>query len=990
MTTFTVNNGAELATALGSAQAGDRIELNAGGYANLTLQNLTFAAPVTITAAAGQAPELVDLKLTNVSGLTFDNLTFVSSGTLDGAPNSTSRVPAVKAQASDHLVFRDSEFRGSADGVHGNDGSGLEVISSSDITVAGNTFHDVRNGATFELIDGLSVTDNVAFDIRVDAFNLISTQNAEVLRNLAHSFHPQVSTDDHADLIQLFDRNTTPNANIVISENVLISPDVEVQGIFMRNDGGPRFSNITITENLIVTKSSNGIYTSAGTNIEISHNTLLGAFGATASPLVYVDHSTGAATSSVSIHHNIAKVEVEAGVAGPAPANNIVFQSTRPLDANYVGDYFLNPAGQGDINDFRWKPGVAPGAGATEPFTNYGAPVAYVTDAPHTDVLQLSKTVFSAVDWDGVVAPGTTYAWTFDDGVIMTGQTVAHRFATLGEHQVQVTIQAPGQPAVTIDKTVVVESPLKLHLTFNNDPSGTGAVVDSSPYARSAIWEKVIDGTADPASASYVSGPSGDAANFNGSDPTTGMAGIVVGKPSDLSGLNEMTIALDVRPDSLANGRILWLEKSFTVGITNGDLRVSLWVDDAPGTSVWKAAPIQAGVWQSVVIAFNCAATATEGSLKIYVDGTLAFQETSAAFFGDIDMVAEQLMIGRSASTYFDGAIDNVRVYSKALTPTEEAQALVAIQNPPPAGVSLSGDGVFEGVAAGVVVGDLSAVDPGDTATFALLPGSSPLFALNGAQVVVAAGASLDYETATSHTLQVRATDSAGNVVDRAVTVTIKNAVEFAAGGGTLSGSSGSDMVYGGAGSDYYVGDAGADTFSGGSGGFDVAVYTDAGAGIVVDLLNPAAGQGDAAGDVFINIDRIMGSKHSDALYGDNARNSLMGDQGADTLVGRGGNDDLSGGQGADLYIGGSGADTMRGGTGDTFQFSPGEAAGDVIQGFVGNGAAAGDTLVFQGYGAGATLSNVGDAWTITWAGGQETFTITGVTSLDPSDYVFA
>jgi len=983
MTTFTVNNGAELATALGSAQAGDRIELNAGGYANLTLQNLTFATPVTITAAAGQAPELVDLKLTNVSGLTFDNLTFVASGA-DAPPK-----PAVAANNSDHLVFSNNEFRGSVDGVHTNDGSGLDVVNGSDIVVSANRFHDLgQSGAAFSNVDGLSVVDNVAFDIRSDAFDFGFVRNAEVLRNTAYSFHP--ASADHPDFIQLYDDNAgNPCSDIVISENVLISPDVEVQGIFMRNDDGPRFSNITITENLIVTKSSNGIYTSAGTNIEISHNTLLGAFGATASPLVYVDHSTGAATSSVSIHHNIAKVEVEAGVAGPAPADNVVFQSTRPLDANYVGDYFLNPAGQGDINDFRWKPGVAPGAGATEPFTNYGAPAAYVTDAPHTDVLQLSKTVFSAVDWDGVVAPGTTYAWTFDDGVTMTGQTVAHRFATLGEHQVQVTIQAPGQPAVTVDKTVVVESPLKLHLTFNSDPSGTGAVVDSSPYARSAIWEKVIDGTPDPASASYVSGPSGDAANFNGSDPTTGMAGVVVGKPSDLSGLNEMTIALDVRPDSLANGRILWLEKSFTVGVTNGALRVSLWVDDAPGTSVWEAAPIQAGVWQSVIIAFNGAASQSQGSLKIYVDGALAFQKTDAAFFGDIDTVAEQLMIGRSASTYFDGAIDNVRIYSKALTPTEEAQALVAIQNPPPVGVSLSGDGVFEGVAAGTVVGDLSAVDPGDTATFALLPGSSPLFALNGAQVVVAAGASLDYETATSHTLQVRATDSAGNVVDRAVTITIKNAVEFAAGGGTLSGSSGSDMVYGGAGSDYYVGDAGADTFSGGSGGFDVAVYTDAGAGVVVDLLNPAAGQGDAAGDVFINIDRIMGSKHSDALYGDNARNSLMGDQGADTLVGRGGNDDLSGGQGADLYIGGSGADTMRGGTGDTFQFSPGEAAGDVIQGFVGNGAAAGDTLVFQGYGAGAALSNVGDAWTITWSGGQETFTITGVTSLDPSDYVF-
>ena len=65
-------------------------------------------------------------------------------------------------------------------------------------------------------------------------------------------------------------------------------------------------------------------------------------------------------------------------------------------------------------------------------------------------------------------------------------------------------------------------------------------------------------------------------------------------------------------------------------------------------------------------------------------------------------------------------------------------------------------------------------------------------------------------------------------------------------------------------------------------------------------------------------------------------------------IFGNSGNNTLNGGGGADVLIGGAGN--------DTFVFNAGQANGDTIIDFAGNGAGAGDTLSFVGFGtAGCT-----------------------------------
>ena len=143
-------------------------------------------------------------------------------------------------------------------------------------------------------------------------------------------------------------------------------------------------------------------------------------------------------------------------------------------------------------------------------------------------------------------------------------------------------------------------------------------------------------------------------------------------------------------------------------------------------------------------------------------------------------------------------------------------------------------------------------------------------------------------------------------------------------GANTLWGGAGADVLEGRGGDDILDGGAGADVLNGGD-GFDIASYDDASAGVTVDLANPSLNTGDAAGDTFIGIEGVVGSRYADVLRGDAQANYLMGGDGNDSLQGGAGDDTLQGGRGFDKLIGGAGA--------DRFLFAAGDG-GDTISDF--------------------------------------------------------
>jgi len=179
-------------------------------------------------------------------------------------------------------------------------------------------------------------------------------------------------------------------------------------------------------------------------------------------------------------------------------------------------------------------------------------------------------------------------------------------------------------------------------------------------------------------------------------------------------------------------------------------------------------------------------------------------------------------------------------------------------------------------------------------------------------------GAFLDYETETTVTVRITATDQngAGLSVYKDYTFNVQDQIDvihgdelanilsgawnvdhiFGHGGNdTISGLGGNDELYGEAGADTIYGGDGADLIRGGS--EDDALYGDAGN------------------------DTVYGEEGDDTLEGGAGNDTLQGDAGNDTLRGGAGDDILKGGAGADYIYGGDGADHLYGGQGNDFLF---------------------------------------------------------------------
>lgn len=109
---------------------------------------------------------------------------------------------------------------------------------------------------------------------------------------------------------------------------------------------------------------------------------------------------------------------------------------------------------------------------------------------------------------------------------------------------------------------------------------------------------------------------------------------------------------------------------------------------------------------------------------------------------------------------------------------TSEFAISVADVDEAPQNLALSNDDVAEDAAVGTVVGTLSATDPegAGAITYALTGNADGLFELAGSQLRVKAG--LDYETAASHDITVRATDATGKVTTQVMTVNVGNVDE--------------------------------------------------------------------------------------------------------------------------------------------------------------------------------------------------------------------
>jgi Ca2+-binding RTX toxin-like protein len=189
-------------------------------------------------------------------------------------------------------------------------------------------------------------------------------------------------------------------------------------------------------------------------------------------------------------------------------------------------------------------------------------------------------------------------------------------------------------------------------------------------------------------------------------------------------------------------------------------------------------------------------------------------------------------------------------------------------------------------------------------------------------------------------------------------------------------GNSLSNLIYGNAGNNLLDGGGAADGMVGGAGN-DVYIVDNAGDAV---FENPNEGSDTVFSTAHLrlssNVENLVLQGSADLQgYGNSASNALYGNSGVNLLDGGGGADMLTGGAGNDVFL-----------------FRAGEAAGDTVVDFAGNGSAAGDSLMFIGYGPGATFTNI-DAthWQVNFnAGSHEVITFVNGAAINANDFMFA
>ena len=175
-------------------------------------------------------------------------------------------------------------------------------------------------------------------------------------------------------------------------------------------------------------------------------------------------------------------------------------------------------------------------------------------------------------------------------------------------------------------------------------------------------------------------------------------------------------------------------------------------------------------------------------------------------------------------------------------------------------------------------------------------------------------------------------------------------------------------LIDGGAGADTMIGGAGNDTY-----------FVDNAGDMVVENV------GEGSDAVFATVDYTLAANVETLVLQGSGNLSGTGNALANGIYGDSSDNVLDGGAAADVLTGNDGN--------DTFVLHVGEADGDTVVDFAGNGTGVEDSLQFVGYGAGATFTNI-DAthWQVNYNSGasHDVITFLNGAPIDPTDFSFA
>jgi hypothetical protein len=341
-TTKHVASASELRAALTSAKGGDTIALKSGDYGWVSLDNLKFDSPVTITSAddAGGA-RFRHITLKDSTHLIFDAIT-VEYGRV-----TLNNETAIDIRNSHYVKIVNSEIIGHTGTKDWLDvGRGIMVWqNSSNVEVADNHIHHFARGALF-FGNNMVIKNNIIDDMRFDGLFFGKSDNVLIENNFMTDFYRQGTGRadyDHADYIQ-FDPGTTGAArDVVIRGNVMLkgNGNGDVQGIFGANHHmnahNSVFENFLIEDNIYLDHGLNAIQFYSGKNMVVRNNTVL--TDPADGRVVWV-RLHGPQSNSV-LENNVAtQVNAEGGASA---FGNVTVQYKDPAKPNYYGELFVNP-----------------------------------------------------------------------------------------------------------------------------------------------------------------------------------------------------------------------------------------------------------------------------------------------------------------------------------------------------------------------------------------------------------------------------------------------------------------------------------------------------------------------------------------------------------------------------------------------------------------------------------------------------------------------
>ncbi|MCW5760580.1 MAG: right-handed parallel beta-helix repeat-containing protein, partial [Phenylobacterium sp.] len=162
---------------------------------------------------------------------------------------------------------------GSLDDDPTNDAGGLQVRSSTDVSITNSTFEQLYWGVSHLDDTRLTISDNEFHDLRMDGVRGGGSSFVTIARNSFRDFH--IKEGDHGDVIQFWTTNTTSSAHdILIENNIFVRGDgYIVQGICLRDEVGDLpYEHVVIRGNLVAGATFNAITVGNSRDVTLEGN----------------------------------------------------------------------------------------------------------------------------------------------------------------------------------------------------------------------------------------------------------------------------------------------------------------------------------------------------------------------------------------------------------------------------------------------------------------------------------------------------------------------------------------------------------------------------------------------------------------------------------------------------------------------------------------------------------------------------------------------